>query len=78
MWSRDVLNRLKWHPEETLDDVEIKIIHRGGEGNLKIFKGTEIEKLEKSFFVTKDDTWIPYHRIVEIKRKDEILWKKEI
>ncbi|MFQ6050627.1 MAG: DUF504 domain-containing protein [Candidatus Hydrothermarchaeota archaeon] len=78
MEVRNILNRLKWHPDESLEEVEIKIIHRGEKGDSKIIMGRDIEKLERSFLVTNDGTWIPYHRVIEIRRENEILWKKEI
>jgi len=53
----------------------------GAPEDLAVVKGEEIVKLDKAFFVIKrreeeQETWIPYHRIREIKSGEEILWKK--
>lgn len=75
--AKRLLNELLWHPEKSLDGVDITYIHRGAQGNLKSVSAKETA-FEKSFFIIKNhiETRIPYHRIKEIKRGNEVLWKK--
>ena len=80
MGPRDVLNKLKWHPEFKLKDAEITIIHRGAPRNRRTFKGKEIVNLGSGFMeVQGEETMIkiPYHRITKIERGKEVLWKEK-
>ncbi len=71
------LNELLWHPEKSLDGVDITYLHRGAPGNVKSVSASGVA-FEKSFFVIKNhvETRIPYHRIRRIKRGSEVLWKR--
>lgn len=75
--AKRFLNELLWHPEKSLQDVDIIYLHRGVPGNLKGAAACEVA-FEKSFFVIRNhkETRIPYHRIKEIKRGSEVIWKK--
>lgn len=75
--AKRFLNELLWHPEKTLDGVDITYVHRGAPENLKNVPAEGLS-FEKSFFVIKNhvETRVPYHRITEINRGVEILWKK--
>ncbi|RMF91807.1 MAG: DUF504 domain-containing protein [Methanobacteriota archaeon] len=76
---RRVLNELLWHPERSLDDVSVTYIHRGAPGDVVTIGGWEIKRLERSFFVLERggvETYIPYHRIVEVRRGAEVLYRK--
>ena len=76
--AKRFLNELLWHPEKSLGGVNILYVHRGAPGNLKAAAAEEAA-FEKSFFVIKNhkETRIPYHRIREIKRGREVIWKKQ-
>lgn len=75
--AKRFLNELRWHPEKSLGCVDILYIHRGAPGNVKSVYAADVS-FEKSFFVIENhrETRIPYHRIKEIKRGSEVLWKK--
>ena len=75
--AKRFLNELLWHPEKSAEGIDIIYIHRGVPGNVKGVSAQGVT-LEKSFFVIKNhkETRIPYHRIKEIKRGSEVLWKK--
>ncbi|MFQ6105950.1 MAG: DUF504 domain-containing protein [Candidatus Hydrothermarchaeaceae archaeon] len=76
--AKKVIDELKWHPEKSLEGVVITYLHRGAPGDVISVKAEEL-RFEGSFFVLYRDnrkTEIPYHRIVEIKKGSEILWKK--
>ncbi len=77
--AKRILNELVWHPEKSLKDIEVVYIHRGAPDDRMKIRAMDILDLGKSFFVIKigdRDTHIPYHRIVEIRRVGETLWRK--
>ncbi len=64
-FPREVLNEIKWHPDLSMDRVEVTYEHRGAPGNVKVISGKDIAELGRSFFGTGDSS-IPYHRIRRI------------
>jgi uncharacterized protein (UPF0248 family) len=75
VFPREVLNRLKWSGNRSLDDVVIFYLHRGAPGDMMSIKGSDIVELERSFFVTADSK-IPYHRIRRIEKAGEVLYEE--
>ncbi|MEE8401527.1 MAG: RNA repair domain-containing protein [Candidatus Hydrothermarchaeaceae archaeon] len=75
--AKRILNELLWHPDKSMDGIGIHFVHRGAPGNIRCVSGADVS-LEKSFFVIAGsvETRIPYHRIREIRRGAEVLWKK--
>ncbi len=77
---RQVLNELLWHPEKSLKDARITYIHRGAPKDRITITGAEIERLDQAHFIIKRlgrETWIPYHRITEVKVGNEVLYRKK-
>ncbi len=78
--ARKKLLELKWHPQKTLEGIELSYLHRGAPGDKITINSEEIVGLEKSFFVLMrrgDEVRIPYHRILELTKEDEVIWKKK-
>ncbi len=78
--AKKILDELKWHPSKSLEGVSIEYLHRGAPGDRLAVEAKDILRLEKSFFVIMRrgvETMIPYHRIIEIRKKDEIIWRKK-
>jgi uncharacterized protein (UPF0248 family) len=76
--AKRTLDEMKWHPEKGLHGVEVTYLHRGAPGDRMIVLAEDILRLEKSFFIIEGregETYIPYHRILEIRQNDKILWK---
>ena len=74
-----ILNKLKWTHQ--LQESEITILHRGGKDNRKVIHGKDITEVKKSYFLYQKggkETFIPNHRIVEIKRKNKIVWERNV
>jgi uncharacterized protein len=71
-YPREILNRLKWK-EGSLEEVRITYVHRGAPGDVLTIPGEDIRVLGRSFFSTADSE-IPYHRIVLIERRGEVLF----
>jgi uncharacterized protein (UPF0248 family) len=76
---RRLLNELLWHPNKSLVGVKVTYIHRGAPGDKLTLDGSEIVKLERSHFIIERGgigTWIPYHRIIMVKQKRDVLYRK--
>lgn len=76
---RDVLNRLKWHPDHELERAEITIVHRGAPRDRKTLDGGDVLDLDTSFMKVKtggSETRIPYHRIRKIETPEGIIWRE--
>lgn len=74
----NTLNKLKW--TNKLDKCEIIIKHRGAKNNIKNISGPDVTEIKKSYFCYKDndkETFIPLHRILEIKFEGKIIWKRK-
>ncbi|HEY3420416.1 MAG TPA: RNA repair domain-containing protein [Methanomassiliicoccales archaeon] len=71
-YPREILNRLKWK-DGSLDGVLITYVHRGAPGDVLTIPAKEIVTLGRSFFMTADSE-IPYHRIVLILKRGEVLF----
>ena len=72
---RDVLNEMKWKNLD-LSKCGLSITHRGVPGNSKIINGNEITEIGNGFFV-KDETMIPYHRVLSVKYEGVEVWRKK-
>lgn len=72
---RDILNKLKWKQDCSLEQAEIWYIHRGARNDTKIISGKDIVKLKKSFMQTTT-AMIPYHRIFKIIYEEKIIFKR--
>lgn len=80
MGPRDVLNKLKWHPEFSLGGSSVTIEHRGAPRDRLTISGERIEDLGSGFMKVEREgkkVLIPYHRILKIKSGDEVLWSDE-
>ncbi len=79
MSAKRVLDEYRWHPGKRLEELEITYVHRTPEGEHAVVKGSEIQELERSFFVllrAGRRVRIPYHRIVEIRHGDEVVYRR--
>jgi hypothetical protein len=77
MRPREVLNKLKWHPDFQFEGYTVVYLHRGAPRDEKTISCKEIVALEHSDFILPEDTHIPYHRILRILDKHgHIFWKK--
>jgi uncharacterized protein (UPF0248 family) len=77
MRPREILNKLKWHPDFDFEEYEVVYVHRGAPNNEKRVSCRDIVDLEHSDFVLQEGTHIPYHRVLRILDKDgTVMWKK--
>jgi len=75
MRSRDVLNRYMWDPAFDFQDVVVEYIHRGAPGDTGILHGRDIKHLGRQFMETEGAS-IPYHRIIRILYRGEVVWQR--
>ena len=78
---REILNKIFWDKRLKIEDYTITYIHRGGKNNKKTIPCKLVKKVGKSWFIygkNQDETFIPYHRVLEVKniRTGKILWKR--
>jgi len=62
-------------PAEELEDYVIVVLDRKTVSSLKEIKASEITKLMKDRLILGDAV-IPLHRVVEIRRRGEVLWRR--
>lgn len=79
---RTLLNKIKWDSQLKENNYLVTYIHRGIPGNRKIIESKQIRNVSQSFFSYEDNgniTYIPFHRIIEIKNKEtnEIIYLKK-
>mgnify|MGYP000144322031 CR=1 FL=1 len=76
---RDFLNKLMWDPREKPEEYTITYVSRGSPGDRASVNCSEIIKVYHRGFEFKSKngrvTYIPFHRIVEIRRRGEIVFK---
>jgi uncharacterized protein (UPF0248 family) len=73
-----VLNRLKW--SDGLKRTEIVILSRGSPDSEKTIKGEDITEIKKTYLIFSDagkETFIPLHRVLEVRRGSVTLWKRK-
>ncbi len=72
---KEALAKIKYDPREREEDYYIIIEHRGAYGDIKRIP-VEVIELGHGYF-SVGDAQIPYHRILEIVRKDgRVIWRK--
>lgn len=74
---KDLLNKIKWSKEENSSDYSIGYWDNKDK-KLIFIKFDEIKKIEGNFLLLdrEEETYIPIHRIREVKKKDNVVWKR--
>jgi len=79
---RDVLNRMRWNPEERGQAYEVTYLHRGALQNKRTIPFSSIKEIHSSWFTYTDpeggDVLIPFHRVLEVREIEsgKLVWKK--
>lgn len=75
---KDLLNKIKW--DENLDEKDFVVYYLDNvTKKLEPIRFVDIKKIEGSFIVIEKDneeTFIPMHRIHEVRKKGEVVWKR--
>jgi len=73
---KDLINKIKWDKRESPKDYSLIYIDLGKKKELSY---TDIKRLEGNFMIIErnnEETEIPLHRIREVKKRGEIIWKR--
>jgi uncharacterized protein (UPF0248 family) len=74
---REILNKLKWHPNYEFFRVLVIYTDRLAETKTGIVSGSEIAEIGHKFLFLKGGGVIPQHRVVEILYDGKTVWKKD-
>lgn len=76
MRLRELLNRLRWDPgaEPVGVTIELRVRAQGRETTQELpFEG--VQEILPAGVVSHDGTFLPYHRMVVVRRGREVLWR---
>ncbi len=74
----DLLNKIKWDKRENQENYTLFYQDRI-ENHLREIKYTDIISIEPPFMLLHTNsklTYIPLHRIKEIRKKEKVVWKR--
>jgi uncharacterized protein (UPF0248 family) len=75
---RELINKIKWDKKENPDDYVFYYEDRKLKKLLPL-RFNNIEKIENIFMIVvkeNKETYIPMHRVKEVRKKDEVVWKR--
>lgn len=75
---KDFLNKIKWDNDLNEEDFTVYYLDNVSKKLVGV-RFVDIKKIEGSFIVIEKDseeTYIPMHRIREVKEKDKVVWKR--
>ncbi|MCD6403465.1 MAG: DUF504 domain-containing protein [Candidatus Aenigmarchaeota archaeon] len=74
MSLRDLLLRIFWKKEKAIIEIVDRI---DGKVNIKTISSKDITYVGKGHFnYGRDDTYIPFHRVLFIRKNGKIIWRK--
>jgi len=73
-----VLSRLEWGENVALEDLEFLVIDRGAPGDRRVLASPEVEGRDRSYLHLTGGGRVPYHRVLEVRRDGEVLWRREV
>ena len=78
MQLKDVFSKYKFSGSNGLSRLEIVILHRGAPNNRKTISGKDIRVYRTYFEYFDGFEWIyiPFHRILEIREGNKVIWRK--
>jgi uncharacterized protein (UPF0248 family) len=71
---REVLNRLRWaggSPEGVVLEVRVR---RGGAARIEEVDFAAVAEILPRGVTVAEGTFLPYHRVVAVRRGEEVLW----
>jgi len=74
-FPRDVLLRYRWTDGLDLSTLEVSYVSRGSPNDTATVDGAEITGVGRGSF-SMGDTVIPYHRVIEISDRGEIVFSR--
>lgn len=71
---REVLNRLRWaggSPGEVVLEIRVR---QGGAERIDEIEFADVAEILPRGVTVADGTFLPYHRVVAVRRGEEVLW----
>lgn len=76
MTLRDLLNRLRWDPAAAPAGVTIELrVREQGRETTQELPFADLREILPAGIVSRDGTFLPYHRVVGVRRGREVLWR---
>lgn len=73
---RDVLNRLRWDQRGESDAIVLGVrVREGAVESIKEVNFVSVIEILPKGVTVADGTFLPYHRLVLVKRGEEVLWQ---
>jgi len=73
---REVLNRLRWDPRGGPEVVVLAVrVREGGTENIEEIEFASVLEILPGGVTVADGTFLPYHRVVAVRRGVEVLWR---
>jgi uncharacterized protein (UPF0248 family) len=74
---RDLLNRLRWDVAAPSADVVLDArVRASGEETVEVVRFDEVVEILPAGVTVADGTFLPYHRLLEVRRGSQVLWRK--
>ncbi|TRM78810.1 DUF504 domain-containing protein [Sulfolobus sp. D5] len=75
---RDAINRVIWKEKERISEYVLIIKDRISYTGISEIPFENIDKIDRNYIYLNDDTIIPMHRVLMIKRKTDckVVWKR--
>ena len=77
---KDLLNKIKWDKRELPEEYLVYYLDRISQKLIKI-NYINIKRFEDNFIVIEknnEETYIPMHRIKEVRKNNVLVWKRSI
>ncbi|HPC84087.1 MAG TPA: DUF504 domain-containing protein [Thermoanaerobaculaceae bacterium] len=76
MTLREVLNRLRWDPAAEPAGVTIVLrVREDGRETAQELPFSDVRDILPGGVVSGDGTFLPYHRVMAVRRGREVLWR---
>jgi uncharacterized protein (UPF0248 family) len=73
---REVLNHLRWDPRGGPEAVVLSVrVRDGGVASIEEIEFASVLEILPGGVTVADGTFLPYHRIVAVRRGEEVLWR---
>ena len=73
---REVLNRLRWDSRDGPGTVVLGVrVREGGVESIEEIEFASVSEILAGGVTVADGTFHPYHRLVSVKRGEEVLWQ---
>jgi uncharacterized protein (UPF0248 family) len=73
---RDLLNRLRWDAGSVAVPTVLAIrVREGREEHIREIDFDSVTEILPRGFLVADGTFLPYHRVVAVRRGEEVLWR---